>query len=85
MNKIHNNRLIFGILKELRTYTQRNNTMNTPKIELYIDGCFTYIREKDSEGLVVHRVNTTDKKEALNLYNNNSHRVAFVGSLYWLD
>ena len=26
--------------------------MNTPKIELYIDGCFTYIREKDSEGLV---------------------------------
>lgn len=59
--------------------------MNTSKIELDVDGCFTYIREKDSEGLVVHRVNTTDKKEALNLYNNNSHRVAFVGSLYWLD
>lgn len=32
MNKIHNTRLIFGILKELRTYTQRNNLMNTQQI-----------------------------------------------------
>lgn len=59
--------------------------MNTPKIELDVDGCFTYIKEKDSEGLVVHRVNTTDNKEALDLYNKNSHRVAFVGSLCWID
>lgn len=59
--------------------------MNTPKIELDVDGCFTYIKEKDSEGLVVHRVNTNDKKEALELYNKNSHRVAFVGSLCWID
>lgn len=28
MNKIHNDRLLFGILKELRTYTQRNNLMS---------------------------------------------------------
>lgn len=59
--------------------------MNTQKIELITEGCFTYIKEKDNEGLVVHRVNTIDKREALDLYKKESHRVAFVGSLCWLD
>ena len=59
--------------------------MNTQKIELDVVGCFTYIKQKDVEGLVVHKVNTTDKDEALDLYNKGSHRVAFVGSLCWLD
>lgn len=59
--------------------------MNKPKIKTTVEGCFTYVKETDNKGFVLYKVNTTNKEEALNLYNKESNRVSFVGSLHWLD
>lgn len=36
--------------------------MRTERIELSVDGCFTYIKVKDSDGFAVYRTNTTDER-----------------------
>ena len=59
--------------------------MKVSNITTQQEGCFTYIKVNESDGFSMYKVNTTDHKKALNLYNKGSRRVAFVGCLTWLD